>query len=64
MINNGVDSVIAKRVTGHCGRDVAENVYYHGEILDLYEAIKAIPVPAPGSRETPPVAPMMAEAAE
>ena len=46
MINNGVDSVIAKRVTGHTGKDVAEKVYYHGEVSDLYEAIKTIPVPA------------------
>jgi integrase len=46
MVNNGVDSVIAKRATGHTGKDVAEKVYYHGEVPDLYAAIKAIPVPA------------------
>jgi hypothetical protein len=32
MIDNGVDSVIAKRVTGHTGRDVAVKVYGHGEV--------------------------------
>jgi integrase len=47
MVNNGVDSVIAKRVTGHTGKDVAEKVYYHGEVPELYAAVEAIPVPRP-----------------